>query len=664
MNLGLGIDTGGTYTDAILMDLSTGAVIEKSKALTTYPDLILGISNAMDGLTPDLLQKIKFTSVSTTLATNTTLEGKGYPTGLILIGYSVAGDLPVEDLIEIRGGHDTDGNPLNDPSADFEVVEEFVKSTQNKVASYAISSYFSVRNPEHELAVKEYVQKLTNLPVVCGHELSRALGVYERTLTAVLNAQLIPVTHQFVKSISTVMNQKGISSGMMIMKCDGSLVSIEEALKRPVESVFSGPAASLVGAAHLTGKNTCVTIDVGGTSTDISMIQNGIPSISDSGAIVGGWKTMVRAIQMSTSALGGDSHVWLSQEIHIGPRRVVPLSLAALQYPGFAAKMKCADRPSDRILDPVIQGTSFFTASGPSFSLDIALSPYEQKVYDAICSEKEPVSVYEISKKVGDHPLMFSKALDALVSKRYVTHIGFTPTDALHVLGIYVKWDREAATIGAKILADYVNKKPEEMCRRIREMVSEKMATDLAAFFLPSLKAEEIRSLVLDSPHTKLKINMPVVLIGAPVMAYSEKLCDLLDIELVLPQYFDVGNAVGALTGDVIFRSDVLIRPKSVGSNVYISFTESGKTEDESYQEAIAKGKEWIKCRIYDHMNLYGLTQDAVRIDIQQKEIKTGYSVEKPLEIRLLGVGIGTPRKAGIDNDGQQDQKNISGVKV
>ncbi|MDV0447838.1 hypothetical protein MsAg5_17550 [Methanosarcinaceae archaeon Ag5] len=664
MNLGLGIDTGGTYTDAVLMDLSSGAVIEKSKALTTYPDLILGISNAINGLNPENLRHIKFTSVSTTLATNTTLEGKGYPTGLILIGYSVAGDLPVDDLIEIRGGHDTDGNALDDPAVDFELVEEFVKSTQSKVASYAISSFFSVRNPEHELMVKEFIQKMTDLPVVCGHELSRALGVYERTLTAVLNAQLIPVTHQFVKSISTVMQDKGITSGMMIMKCDGSLVSIDEALKRPVESVFSGPAASLVGAAHLTGKSTCVTIDVGGTSTDISMIQNGIPSVSDSGAMVGGWKTMVRAIQMTTSALGGDSHVWFYQDIHIGPRRVVPLSLAAVQYPGLVAKLKCVDRPSERILDAVVQGTSFFIASGPS-TLDIALSAYEQKVYDAICSEKEPMSVYEISGKIGDHPLMFGKALDALILKRYVTHIGFTPTDALHVLGVYSKWDNEAAMVGAKILGDYTNRKPEDVCERIREMVSEKMATDLAAFFLPSLSAEDIRALVLGSAFTKMKINMPVVLIGAPVMAYSDKLCELLDIELVLPKYFDVGNAVGALVGDVIFRSDVLIRPKSVGSNIYTSFNESGKTEYESYQEAILEGKKWIENRIYAHMETYGLSEESVRIEIRQDEIKAGYAIEKPLEVRLFGVGVGTPRRIEtLADDSSEAAKKESSVTV
>ena len=178
------------------------------------------------------------------------------------------------------------------------------------------------------------------MPVVCGHELSMSLGAYERAVTALLNAELIPVSKQFIKSVQTVMEEKEIKATLMMMKCDGSLVRIEEALQKPVESIFSGPAASLVGAAHLTGLHTCVTVDVGGTSTDIAMISGGIPEISDSGAKVGSWKTMVKAIRMDTSALGGDSLVWIKRKTHLGPSRVIPLCLAASEFPGLLEKLE------------------------------------------------------------------------------------------------------------------------------------------------------------------------------------------------------------------------------------------------------------------------------------------------------------------------------------
>jgi N-methylhydantoinase A/oxoprolinase/acetone carboxylase beta subunit len=646
VKLGLGIDTGGTYTDTVLMDLETGEIIEKNKALTTHSDLVLGITKSIEGLPESYFKEIKFTSVSTTLATNTTLEGKGYPCGLILIGYSISGNLPISDVLEIRGGHDADGNELDDPLKDFEALQAFVSGTKNSVASYAVSSFFSVRNPEHELLIKEKIAEMSDLPVVCGHELSRSLGVYERTLTAVLNAQLIPVTNRFVRSVLSVMEDKKIHSDLMIMKCDGSLVNIEEALLRPVESIFSGPAASLVGASYLTGDRTCVTIDVGGTSTDISMIVDGIPEISDTGATVGGWKTMVRAIQMNTSALGGDSHVWVCRGLHLGPHRVIPLSLAAVESPGLIEKMKTMDIPSERILDQVIQGTAFFSKTPSSHLFGVSLSPYEQTVLNAVSDVHEtPSCIYDISEKLGDHPLMFAKALDSLILKRCVSQIGFTPTDALHVLGTYVNWNVEAAQIGAKILADYLDFSPEEFCRRVRLSVSEKMAADLIYFFSPYLRPEDVSHLVLNSPFSKFKIMMPIVLIGAPVLSYRDEFSALLDAKVVLPDFYDVGNAVGALVGDVIFRTNILIRPKTLGSLSYIAFGDTGRYEYESCEEAVLKSEDKIRELIYAHMEKYGLRRSAVKIEIKREDIQAGFSTAAPLEIKLFGIGVGTPRE-------------------
>ena len=646
MNLGLGIDTGGTYTDAVLMDLDTGNVIEKNKSLTTHYDLVKGLVNAMDGLTNSYFKEIKFTSVSTTLATNTTLEKKGYPCGLILIGYELSGDLPTADILEMRGGHDADGNEADDPAEDFDLLTEFIESTKDSVSSYAVSSFFSVRNPDHELMVKEKIRELSGLPVVCGHELSKALGVYERTLTAVLNAQLIPVADRFVKSVLEAMKERGIQSDLMIMKCDGSLVNIQEALQKPVESIFSGPAASLVGASHLTKNQSCVSIDIGGTSTDISMIADGIPQISESGAVVGGWKTMVRAIQMNTSALGGDSHVWINRGIQIGPRRVIPLSLAAAVCPELIEKMKTMDIPSERALDEIIQGTAFYIKADANGNVKTKLTPYEQKVYDAVSDIGEtPSTVYDISEILGDHPMLFSKALESLLLKRCVDQIGFTPTDALHVLGKYVQWNTEAAELGAKILSDYLLLPPEAVCRRVQLSVSEKMASDLLAFFAPNLRPEDVTTLIVKSPFTKIKVTLPIILIGAPVKAYADDFKNLIDADVILPEFYDVGNAVGALVGDVIFRTEVLIRRKSIGSTDYLAFDDNGRTEYETHEEAVEKSEEKIREYIEAHMQKYGLSGNTVTIRIDRNEIKSGYSSESPLEIRLNGIGIGSPRK-------------------
>ncbi len=195
MQYSLGIDAGGTYTDAVILRDSDSRILDTSKAITTYPNLMTGIRNAINKLNPEYLKQVKLVSVSTTLSTNTILERTGYPVGLILVGdYTTPKELPADYTITVKGGHDSNGDELQ--PLDLVAVEQFAVSLKKKVSAFAVSSYFSTRNPEHEIKIKNVILKLTGHPVVCGHELSQELGAYERAATAVLNAQLIPITYQ------------------------------------------------------------------------------------------------------------------------------------------------------------------------------------------------------------------------------------------------------------------------------------------------------------------------------------------------------------------------------------------------------------------------------------------------------------------------------------
>ena len=220
-DLGLGIDTGGTYTDAAILNMENGTIISKAKALTTRANLSIGIKNAILGLDGSLLSRIKLLAISSTLATNSVVEGKGCRVGLILIGHEASMNIPVDELVLVSGGHTLVGNVLLE--LDTEAIERFVLRAKDKVDGFAISSYLSVRNPEHELAAKALVQSITNAPVVCGHELSSALGFNERTITAVLNARLIPVIVELISSIKNVQDALDIHTPLMIVKGDGSL---------------------------------------------------------------------------------------------------------------------------------------------------------------------------------------------------------------------------------------------------------------------------------------------------------------------------------------------------------------------------------------------------------------------------------------------------------
>jgi len=175
MQYRLGIDAGGTYTDAVLIRGTDGAIVDSNKTLTTYPDFHLGIKNVIDSLNPEYLKNIKLVSVSTTLSTNTILEGTGFPVALILIGdHPLEKQLPTKHVLFVAGGHDHNGE--EEVPVDLEAVEAFALRVKDKISAFAISSYFSTRNPEHELKVKERILELTGLPAVCGHELSKRLS--------------------------------------------------------------------------------------------------------------------------------------------------------------------------------------------------------------------------------------------------------------------------------------------------------------------------------------------------------------------------------------------------------------------------------------------------------------------------------------------------------
>ncbi len=666
MHFSLGIDAGGTYTDAVIVRDSDGEVVESSKALTTYPDPLPGMKSAIDRLDPGYLKDIKLVSVSTTLSTNTILESTGFPVGLIMVGdYVIPEKLPTYYWVKVSGGHNSDGEELK--TLDLDSVKEFALKVKNKVSAFAVSSYFSNRNPEHELAVKKAVKELTGHPVVCGHELSQDLGAYERAITAFLNAQLIPITHKFIQSIIEEFEIRGINANLLMLKCDGSVVGIEEALEKPIETIFSGPAASLVGASHLSRLNTCAMIDVGGTSTDVAMMENGFPQLSNSGAVVGGWQTRVKAIRMETSATGGDSHVWVKGDrIYVGPRRVIPLCRASAVYPGFREKLK-QNRVAKGYFCESIQVTKFFVRTG---FRPIELKAGEREIYRHI--GKEPVSFGDLLVALKKRPS--PSMLDSLIQKRLIQAIGFTPTDALHVLGEYTEWDVEAAKIGASMLGRILKQSPAAFSEEAKHKVAHNIAEDLIAYLIEGMPRKEVDRVLMGKNFTRFRVEIPVVLLGGPVKAYVEELRNLINADFIVPEHADVGNAVGALVGKGIKRVEILIKtrviPKSSEDeaenldyethesciiegalqhekkNEFIVFSPSGRKKFEIYSESLEYAEKLGRQLVMDYMVSAGLEKENIKIDVSRKHLAPVGWTDVPLETKLVFVGVGIPRTA------------------
>lgn len=637
MQYSLGIDAGGTYTDAVILRDSDSRILDTSKAITTYPDLMVGIRNAIDKLNPDYVSKIKLVSVSTTLSTNTILEKTGYPVGLILVGdYTVPRKLPADYCITVKGGHDSNGDELQ--PLDLTAIEQFAVSLKKKVSAFAVSSYFSTRNPEHEIKIKQIITKLTGHPVVCGYELSQELGAYERAATAVLNAQLIPITYQFIHSIVTEIRERKLDAKILMLKCDGSVIDIKGAKLRPIETVFSGPAASIMGASHLSGLDTCAVIDVGGTSTDVSIIKKGKPELCEKGAVIGGWQTRVKSIRMESSANGGDSHVWFKKCVRIGPRRVMPLCFAAVKYPNFKEKLEKNPVPLRTMLNEHIQPTKFFVSTGAD---PVNSTENEKKLLEYI--KDEPLSIYEILNKMKRFPS--PAVLDSLIQQRAIQAIGFTPTDALHVLGEYTEWDVEAAQIGAKKLSRFTQMGVHAFCKKIKQQVARNMAYSLMSFIMEGRGKEGINKILDEEVPAQYKLNIPIVLLGGPVKAYYEELKALIDAEIIVPEQARVGNAVGALVGKGIKRIEIIIRPASMENpdQNFLVFTPKGRKKFEQYRAAVEYSRKTGEELILDSMKDFGLPESSIKINTNVVYLSPRSWKHTPMETKMTFVGICTP---------------------
>ncbi|MDH7499817.1 MAG: hydantoinase/oxoprolinase family protein, partial [candidate division NC10 bacterium] len=475
--LALGIDTGGTYTDGVVIDYESKEIRAIAKARTTPQDLSLGIANCLNALQGVPLSEIKLVALSTTLATNAIVEEKGCRVCLLLVGYDARlierygfeEDLATSDFFFVKGRHDLLGEEVE--PLDLEGAERIIREKKDQVEAFAVSSYLGVRNPEHELRLKDLIGKLAVHPVVCGHELASELNSIQRASTAVLNARLLPLLRSLIRSVKRVLRQKGIKASLMLVKGDGSLISSRMAEEKPVETILSGPAASVAGAQYLSGLKEAVIVDMGGTTTDVAMLQEGKPYLNLRGATVGARSTCVKGIDISTGGIGGDSRIFLERtgNLRVGPRRVIPLGLVATQYPQMLSELeRIASLPlSDRFLPY----GEFFMASGPAMGNQ--WDGQESKIVQHL--QGGPLSLLQLSSRLGLlYPSLLN--LDRLEEAGIVQRCGLTPSDVLHVEGKLSLWNPEPSRAGFLILAKALRTGEGELVSLIRGRITKTVA--------------------------------------------------------------------------------------------------------------------------------------------------------------------------------------------
>lgn len=650
----LGIDTGGTYTDAALVDHDTGRVLTGAKALTTRHDLSIGIRQAVEAVlgrgvvSPD---GIYLVALSTTLATNAIVEGQGRPVGLLLIGYDrelirqygLEGELATPRLAYIDGGHDVVGEEAQ--PLDEDAARQAILSWRDDVEGLAVSAFFGVYNPAHELRVKALAEELTDLPVTCGHELTSRLDSVRRATTAALNAQLIPLLRELIATVLRSLDEVGIRAPLMVVKGDGSLVRAHWALERPVETILSGPASSVIGAWHLAGQGDVWTVDVGGTTTDIAALHNGRPKLSPRGARVGGWRTMVEAADAYTFGLGGDSFVRLNgANLVIGPERVIPLCLLASQHPDVVGKLRMQEQAREG------GRTGQFVVSQRRTGRGLSA----EKIALLRSLESGPRLLTELTEQ-GPLVGQWVKSLEA---QQLVLRSAFTPTDALHALGRLDLWDAEPSRIGARLLAKEAHLEPDDFCRWVIEGVSDRVSRALITKILSDegtlpdweqeRAAEEMLSRALGHrPHSDLTCHVslrhPVVAIGAPVEAYLPRTARQLNTDLLIPPHAEVANAVGAVTGSVLQQIRVTIQP--LGEDQFRLHLPEGVQDFSSLEECVRCAEATVSRRAESRARQAGAEHIEVRVE-REDRIAPVRGDRIYLGTEMMFTAVGRPRLA------------------
>jgi N-methylhydantoinase A/oxoprolinase/acetone carboxylase beta subunit len=452
----------------------------------------------------------------------------------------------------MRTGHGRTG-PFVDDAGHFQLV----------------AGLFATRNPAHELEVARIINERTGAPVTCSHQLSAKLNGPKRAVTAVLNARLIGMIDRLIGRAQETLVDLGIHAQMMVVRGDGALMSAEQARERPIETILSGPAASIVGARWMTGAENALVSDIGGTTTDVALLRDGKPAIDPAGARVGEFRTMVEAVAMRTSGLGGDSQVHLNSQglsggLTLGPRRVLPASLIATEAPDIVHDALDAQLRQPTTGDYDGQ----FVRAVPG-------------VPSAGLSEREATLLERIGRQV--HPMgkilrtrLEQGALKKLVDRGLVQVSGITPSDASHVLGRVDAWDRDAAEKALTLFArrrvgsgDQLAATPEELAQMIIDQLTEQTSltllesafaeedhdfgvpgADLARHVLMQRALANHRGLLaLDAG-----LNVDVVGLGASAPSYYPAVGERLHCRMILPQHAGVANAIGAVVGRVSMR--------------------------------------------------------------------------------------------------------------
>ncbi|MDO5785536.1 MAG: hydantoinase/oxoprolinase family protein [Eubacteriales bacterium] len=587
MKLAIGIDTGGTCTDAVLYDFDTGKIVCHNKALTTYDDLTRGILAALDGLDPTLCRQATVAGLSTTLSTNACVEGKFRRPRLLLLGIDRKGIARFganygftdpDDIRYLPCKTTITGEVQVEP--DWNILRSHAKEWFSDVESCAVCEIYGMRNDGIlEKKAAQILREETALPVICASELFSGMSSLERAASAVLNAGLLPLTQNFLEAVTKAFRDRDIHAEIYLVRSDSSLMGMQYSAEHAVETLLSGPAASALGGSCLAKQSSAVIVDMGGTTTDVAIIENDAPLLSDDGIRVGQWKTLVKGLFATSFALGGDSAVRWDKHgnLSLGPDRVIPLCVLAERYPQI---LPVLEKQVFHVPSHTLPLHEFLTLNRTDWKT-LSLSEEER----ALCAylENGPLSVQQTADTLGIDK--YNLHTETLERAGVILRSGLTPTDIMHIRGDYTQYTRQASIYAARFAAQSLNMDLEQLCHEIYTQVSRKIFFSVSKMLLEHASPyyrkngfdngmEQLLALQWDNRHTggssllqyTFCSTAVLVGIGGPIHLFLPEAAKALGAEYIIPECAAVANAVGAVTGQMISSKSAEIRPHGLSA--------------------------------------------------------------------------------------------------
>lgn len=631
MNKVIGIDTGGTFTDSVIYDYDSEQILASSKTPTTVENLKECIDNVLNELPQEHMKDIRTVSLSTTLVTNACVEGKGAKGKLILIGskaeeiekYGREYGLPsTDEILYVEGEVDTQGKIISEP--DWEIFRRNIDTAKNSVDGYAVVQVFGVINPVFELEAKNIIQDVTNKPVICGHELSSKLNYMRRAVSCLLNCRIVPLFNNFLDAIKENLVERDMDVKIIIVRSDGSIMTEEYARQKPVDTLLSGPAASVCGALKLSGLDKGIVLDMGGTTSDLAIVENNQVKMEEVGANISGYKTSTPSIDMTTIGLGGDSEITVdnNDNIVVGPRRVVPICSLASRFPMIKNNLK--ELIENRENHSRHLGAFYYLIkSKDKISYYDSLTNQEKAIVEAL--NDGPMDITSLCRacKIS----IYNLKIEGLIDNSIIIKSSLTPTDIMHVKGDFHQWDVEASALAVKQFSlqyeinetDLYDRIYDTICTNLYMMIADKLIEYDNVMNFPisngskyeyekkiSLQAEAKllkHAFVSQGKYCNidLKTHLPLIGIGAPTKIFLPKVAKKLGTECYIPEYAHVANAMGAASGEISVSIDIIINPVYENNTFlyYNVITPKGinqyKEYDDAYKAAYEKTIEYTK---------------------------------------------------------------------